>query len=359
LATASDITGITEKIPSNASSSNKLVTASDTAKKKDVSVTATASIENDIKALLDELITQTGGTYTGSFTRTGNTSGYYSASVSSTWNVVGIVSICGAVSSAYRVAKFKNSEQGAYTYKIEKLNTENETTLRHAISVTVAAGTTLATPFDALQYQLIHADWSFLTSSNWTTASGGFELQGYYWGEYTATHTTSNYVMITGTIAWGAKPYTFSAYHDANIPAWKIEIDGEEMIYNANNIIVTRDTLSSRRIFVRNIGDTTVGSLYTALDALGLLNRPAIGGFYWTVQQERTYDIGTPYNAAHWTDTFTVGQLSYFQNPRLSAIDSSKNEWWLIWNDGNVYCACNMWGENDPLCTYIALEYII
>ena len=108
-------------IPVNASANNKLVTKSDTAKRKDVVVTATASIENDIKALLDELIAETSGPYIGSFTRTGNTSGHYSMSVVSTWNAVGIVSICGATSAAYRVAKFKNTEQGAYTYQIVKL----------------------------------------------------------------------------------------------------------------------------------------------------------------------------------------------------------------------------------------------
>ena len=359
LATASDITGITEKIPSNATSSNKLVATSDTAKRKNVSVTATASIENDIKTLLDELVAEASGSYVGSFTRTGNTSGHYSVSVSSTWNVAGIVSICGAVSNAYRVAKFKNTEQGDYAYRIEKLVTENEATLRHPISVPVASGVTLSNIFDALQYQLINTDWTFLTSSDWNTASGGFELQGYYWGEYTAAHTTGNYVMVTGTVGWAAKPHIFSAYHDVTVPAWKIEIDGEEMIYNANNIIVTRDTYSERRIFVRNTGDTTIGALYAALDAVGLLNRPATGGIYWTIQLKHTYDLGAPYNASHWTDTLTVGQLSYFQNPRLSVVDSSRNEWWLFWNDGNVYCACNMWGETDPLCTYVALEYVV
>lgn len=108
-------------IPANASASNKLVTASDTAKRKNISITPTASIENDIKTLLDELIAETSGPYIGSFTRTGNTSGYYSVSVLSTWNVVGIVSICGAVTNAYRVAKFKSTEQGSYTYQIVKL----------------------------------------------------------------------------------------------------------------------------------------------------------------------------------------------------------------------------------------------
>lgn len=108
-------------IPSNASASNKLVAASDTVKRKDVTITATASIEDDIKTLLDTLIAETSGVYAGYFTRTGNTSGHYSVSIVGTWNVVGIVSICGATSAAYRVAKFKNTEQGAYTYTIEQL----------------------------------------------------------------------------------------------------------------------------------------------------------------------------------------------------------------------------------------------
>ena len=110
-------------IPSNASSSNKLVAASDTVKRKDVTITATASIEDDIKTLLDTLIAEPSGVYAGYFTRTGNTSGHYSVSIVGTWNVVGIVSICGATSAAYRVAKFKNTEQGAYTYKVEQLAT--------------------------------------------------------------------------------------------------------------------------------------------------------------------------------------------------------------------------------------------
>lgn len=109
----------------------KLVTDSDTVKRKDVAITATASIEDDIKTLLDELIAETSGVYAGYFTRTGNTSGHYSVSIVGTWNVVGIVSICGATSAAYRVAKFKNTEQGAYTYMVEKL-----------VANTVQSGTT-------------------------------------------------------------------------------------------------------------------------------------------------------------------------------------------------------------------------
>ena len=101
----------------------KLVTESDTVKRKDVAITATASIEDDIKTLLDTLIAETSGAYAGYFTRTGNTSGHYSVSIVGTWNVVGIVSICGATSAAYRVAKFKNTEQGAYTYMVEQLAT--------------------------------------------------------------------------------------------------------------------------------------------------------------------------------------------------------------------------------------------
>ena len=116
---------VAQVVPSNASASNKLVTASDTAKRKNISITPTASIENDIKTLLDELIVETSGSYIGSFTRTGNTSGYYSVSVLNTWNATGIVSICGAVTNAYRVAKFKSTEQGAYTYQIEKLATDS------------------------------------------------------------------------------------------------------------------------------------------------------------------------------------------------------------------------------------------
>ena len=112
-------------IPSNASSSNKLVAASDTVKRKDVTITATASIEDDIKTLLDTLIAEPSGVYAGYFTRTGNTSGHYSVSIVGTWNVVGIVSICGATSAAYRAAKFKNTEQGAYTYQVEQLVIEN------------------------------------------------------------------------------------------------------------------------------------------------------------------------------------------------------------------------------------------
>jgi hypothetical protein len=337
----------------------KLVTESDTAKRKDVTVTATASIENDIKTLLDELIAETSGSYIGSFTRTGNTSGYYSVSVSNTWNVTGIVSICGAVSAAYRVAKFKNTAQGAYTYLVEKLITENEAILRHPISIPVESGTTFNDVWSALQYQLIHTDWTFLTSSEWNSASGGYELQGYYWGDYCAAHTANNNVIITGTITWGAKPHTFSAYHDPTVPAWKININGEELMYSANNITVTKDVSAGRRIFVRNIGNTDIGALYNALQACDLLNRPSTGIFNWTIQQARTCSLGTPYDGNHWTNPVTAGELAYFQNPRISTINSGTSEWWLFWSDGNVYGSCNMWGETTPLCTYVALEYII
>ena len=270
LATASNITAITDLIPSNATSSNKLVAKSDTAKRKNVSITATASVENDIKTLLDELIIESNGAYIGSFTRTGNTSGHYSVSVNSTWNVVGIVSICGAISIAYRVAKFKSTEQGAYTYQIEKLVTENEN-----------------------------------TTVKWIGSAGNMTLAQIF-----STYAQQNSVMYKGFFDWqdarvplygqGADTVEISCY-DWNLTATTIH--GKSFYYNSTtdawieNAPIVTTTVEIQSDFNGNI------ALYSVLPASAYLEIISVRGI--TQECDHTYIPCRNYSGDWWCQVFS------------------------------------------------------
>lgn len=123
-----DIAGITEKIPSNASASNKLVAKSDIVTRYNCSVQGTADAIADTKALVNHIITLGEGTYAGEFKRQGVTfgsyrltyliDGIYSKSVS------GLVtySINANTDATYQVSYLEDIEHGTPPeWKIDKL----------------------------------------------------------------------------------------------------------------------------------------------------------------------------------------------------------------------------------------------
>lgn len=143
LATASDITGITEKIPSNASSSNKLVTKSDAVIKHDYSITGTTDAIADTKALVNHIISLGEGTYAGEFKRSGITFGSYRL----TYVIDGIYSksVSGLVTysinvdtdATYQVSYVEDIEHGTPPeWKIEKLVTESDNNFKYQVCIT-------------------------------------------------------------------------------------------------------------------------------------------------------------------------------------------------------------------------------
>lgn len=143
LATASDITGITEKIPSNASSSNKLVTKSDAVIKHDYSITGTTDAIADIKTLVNHITTLDVGTYAGEFKRSGITFGSYRL----TYLIDGIYSksVSGLVTfsinvntdATYQVSYVEDIEHGTPPeWQIEKLVTARENNFTYQVLTT-------------------------------------------------------------------------------------------------------------------------------------------------------------------------------------------------------------------------------
>lgn len=142
-ASASDVTSIAEKIPSNASSSNKLAAKSDIVIKHNYSMAGTASLEDDIKTFVTALIALGANTYAGFFNRGGNlgTAGNYSITVyaeegTSTFASGYIALGAGAMGKTqYEVSYYKptgSSEEWA----IKKLVTESENNFKYQVCVT-------------------------------------------------------------------------------------------------------------------------------------------------------------------------------------------------------------------------------
>lgn len=143
LATASDITGITEKIPSNASSSNKLMTQSDTVIRHDYSITGTTDAIADTQALVTHILTLGVGTYAGEFKRSGITFGSYRLTylIDGTYSksVSGLVtfSINVDTDATYQVSYVEDIEHGTPPeWKIEKLVTERENNFTYKVLTT-------------------------------------------------------------------------------------------------------------------------------------------------------------------------------------------------------------------------------
>lgn len=143
LATASDITGITEKIPSNASSSNKLIAKSDAVIKHDYSITGTTDAIADIKTLVNHITTLDVGTYAGEFKRSGITFGSYRL----TYLIDGIYSksVSGLVTfsinvntdATYQVSYVEDIEHGTPPeWQIEKLVTARENNFTYKVLTT-------------------------------------------------------------------------------------------------------------------------------------------------------------------------------------------------------------------------------
>lgn len=90
----------------------------------------------------------------------------------------------------------------------------------------------LANAYDSIVYTLNHADWSFLTSHGNVTASGHFQLGGYWFGMYTANHIGSACIVVNGVASWSGIPINFSAYHDPTTLTWTVRCD-ETVTVNA------------------------------------------------------------------------------------------------------------------------------
>lgn len=156
------------------------------------------------------------------------------------------------------------------------------------IRVTPAQGTVLNNVEECLRYQLTNADWTFLTNTSpGTTATGQFELSGYYWGNYVATNHGGNYVTITGTIDYGSTgPYTFSAFHDASIPVWRITISGRTI--DISNTIVTLDANSC--FYMGNLGVLDGRSEVIAVHAWTTDAQGQINGDYLCIPSQNVYN---------------------------------------------------------------------
>ena len=152
MATASDIASITDKIPSDASTSNKLVAKSDAVIRHDYSITGTTDAIADTKALVNHILTLDEGTYIGEFKRTGITFGSYRLTYLP--DLDGSVSVSGTVTysisndndSTYQVSYVLSSGTSTPYWNIEKLVVARENNFTFTVLPSPTDFNTVKTP---------------------------------------------------------------------------------------------------------------------------------------------------------------------------------------------------------------------
>lgn len=208
--------------------------------------------------------------------------------------------------------------------------------------------------WDCLMNQLPSIDWSFLAKGVWSY--GEFEVQSICWGTYVALRHRENEIEVEGTLTYNANTHVFSAFYNPQTQLWDYQIDGEAFAYLQNNILVTQtvdrqyNTFAvPSQLFLRNIGQTTIGNLYAALNSLGLLNRPSSSMLVWDLQRQHNGAdlpkgrVGYPAYAS--SGEFDFSGRAYLQNVRVGSVDAQNNSWIFNWSDGNSYVEANMYGE--------------
>lgn len=126
----------------------------------------------------------------------------------------------------------------------------------------------LANGYDSIVYTLNHADWSFLTSHGNVTASGHFQLGGYWFGMYTANHIGSNCIVVNGVACWNTLPIRFSAYHDPTTLAWTVRCDetvtvNTQLSTDSNGNLPIYSLLPTNDVEIISLRGTDVSSNYT------------------------------------------------------------------------------------------------
>lgn len=125
----------------------------------------------------------------------------------------------------------------------------------------------LANGYDSIVYALNHADWSFLTSHGSETASGHFQLGGYWFGMYTANHIGSYCIVVNGVACWSGIPIRFSAYHDPTTLAWTVRCDetvtiNAQISSDANGNLPIFNLLPTNDVEIISLRGTDVNSNY-------------------------------------------------------------------------------------------------
>jgi hypothetical protein len=231
------------------------------------------------------------------------------------------------------------------------------------ITIQVESGVTINTMFSALAYQLNHTDFSFLLAHPRQTATGIYELSGYYWGQYTATHgrndANDNNITITGVIDWGSHPKHFSAFYSTNT-GWVFEIDGQEYVVEGSGITLTRDSTTGRKYYMTQYAATTIQVIYDTLNYYELIGRPMKGIFNWKMNMAHNYTYVTNATVNAGTGTLNAGQICFFADPRIDAPNETDSTWRVRWNDGVSAFAVNLWGEAAATaeCTWCSLEIL-
>ena len=309
-------------------------------RKYDYTMTGTTDVITDIQVLCAQLVSLGDNTYSGEFFRSGQTSGHYSISVKHSNNslfVNGIVTLGQDINTAS-------------TWTVHRLNDVyhiRESIINKNIVVS-APSTPPSNVYDALYYQLASADWTFLYQNKpiGTTATGKFELSGYYWGNYTATYNYANVIAVTGSIDWNSAPHSFSALYDSS--TWRITIDGERLEYNSNGLLVTsRGDNRTYRVVCNRAPFNLVGS---QLQTFGLYGRQAFGRVGLEMNVNIPYKDTDLIALTNNTYNWPAGDIYWWSNPIFYPADMSSSVWPMYAQNDNHFYKMELWGTLWDQC---------
>lgn len=222
-------------------------------------------------------------------------------------------------------------------------------------STPVPAGTSFSNAFTALTWHLGQVDFSQLTAYNNITLSGKFELQGYYWGNFTATHFGSGYIGVHGEINYGGQPCSFSAFRDVAIGTWKVGINGEYLLYDANGWLVT--TNNGGAIGQANVikvrGNGTAFSYMNMTDTIGKTGVTLRGSLSFTPNVNTTWTFNGKHDNNSRPETQPAGNSWGMENVAITSPDSANQSWIITGEDRFTNVYANLWG-NDWTQSYIS-----
>ena len=222
-------------------------------------------------------------------------------------------------------------------------------------STAVPAGTTFPNAFSALTWNLGQIDWSQLTAGGNVTLSGKFELQGYYWGNFTATHFGSGYIGVNGEINYGGTPCSFSAFRDMATGTWKVGINGEYVLYDANGWFVTTNNGSTfgQTSVIKVRGSGTAFSYLVMTDAIGKTGATLHGSCAFTPGNTTTWTLNNKFNNNSRAETQPAGDTWGMENVSITKPDTSTNTWYMTGENRFDNFQANLWGNDWTQC-YVA-----
>lgn len=219
-------------------------------------------------------------------------------------------------------------------------------------STPVPAGTSFTNVIAALTWHLGQMNWNDLISYTYLTRSGKIELQGYYWGSYTASHMSGGYIEISGVISYGGQPCNFAAFRDMATGTWKVSVNGEYLLYDTGGWIATYsggDVIGVTPI-IKIRGGGTLLSYISMTEAISKTGYTLQGSITFTPNVNTNWVANNKYNNNSRQETQPAGAGWGFESFSITAPDSATQSWISTADNKLDSVYANLWGNDWSQC---------